>query len=88
MNSVETQIWIGGVLWEVEIEFWHQPDEDSTGMVESIDINKVWLLGFYPEGRSNFREYVAVNVRVNLRECSPSELEAYETAVYSCREVA
>lgn len=87
MNSIETQMWIGGVLWEVEIEFWYQPDEDSTGMAESVDISKVWLLGFYPEGRSALREYVAVNARVNLGECSPAELEAYETAVFDSREV-
>ena len=45
MATADVRLYLLGTLWEVEIDF----EYDSEDNWETIDISEVWLLGYYPE---------------------------------------
>lgn len=81
MSGFNKPMWLNGVLWEVEIEFNFWGAEPDTGINENIELNRVWLLGFYPEQNASRRDYVHTNIRVDLDQCTPAELEQFENEV-------
>ncbi len=81
MSEINCRMWISGILWEVEIGFCFNRAEPSTGLCEGVDVESVWLLGFYPEQNASKRDYVSVNIKVDLEECTPKEQLAFENAV-------
>ena len=81
MSEINCRMWISGILWEVEIGFCFNRAEPSTGLCEGVDVESVWLLGFYPEQNASKRDYVSVNAKVDLAECTPNELVEFESAV-------
>ena len=63
MATADVRLYLLGTLWEVEIDF----EYDSEDNWETIDINEVWLLGYYPEESSaNGRDYVPCRVKADL----------------------
>ena len=80
MSVINQPMWISGVLWEVEIHFDFYRAEPSTGLAEGAEVSEVWLLGHYPEQNPK-ADYVSVNIKVDLEECTPKEQLAFENAV-------
>jgi hypothetical protein len=82
MSSFNKPMWLNGVLWEVEIDFTFFGAEPDTGMSENVELNRVWLLGHYPEQNPSKRDYVPTNIRIDLQECKPDELKHFEDEIY------
>ena len=81
MSIANVQMYLLGTLWEVEVEFTYDPAEDSTGLAESIYIDQVWLLGYYPEGSGNTKDYVACHIKADLQCMSNTDDAALIAAV-------
>jgi len=67
MATAEVRLYLLGTLWEVEIDF----EYDSEDNWETIDITEVWLIGYYPESSSiTKRNYVPCRVKADLLSMS------------------
>lgn len=59
--TFEAEVWEMGVLWEVQIECSHNSDG-------ALELDDLWLVGYYPEGYSQGRNYVPVNIHADIGE--------------------
>jgi hypothetical protein len=86
MHTITTQMWLTGIRWEVEIHFDYQPEERDTGIPEGIELEQVWLLGYYPEDSAKRGDYVGTNIKCDLRELTPADLSDFEEVVWRSRQ--
>lgn len=78
-HTCETQLYLLGTLWEVEIEFSYDPAEPDVGLAERVYVDNVWLLGYAPEGDNKF---IACHIKADLKCMSPADYEICEYAVH------
>ena len=84
---LQSQRYIFGVFCELEIDYSYQPKEYDTGTPESIEIEEIWILGFYPEGCQSQAvrrgDYVSINAKCDLTEISDMD---YSEVTRECLE--
>jgi hypothetical protein len=81
MSTANVQMYLLGTLWEVEVEFTYDSAEDSTGLAEHIDIDTVWLLGYYPEGSGKAKDYIPCHIKADLQCMSNADNAALTAEV-------
>jgi len=82
---------ICGLLCEMELHYSHGIDTTEDG--EFVDLNEVWILGYFPEGvlarAAGIGDCVNINAKADLHCLSDAELQDLEAACHahaaSCR---
>lgn len=82
MSQFNTKMWMYGVLWKVQIEFHYQPEEQDTGTDESHTVERVMLIGHYPDHNAVIPALVPINIEVDLEQATPAELEEFDDQVF------
>jgi len=81
-HTCETQLYLLGTLWEVEIEFNYDPADPDVGLAENVYVENVWLLGYYPEGSGKRNDYVVCHIKADLQCMSSVDYDICENAVH------
>ncbi len=87
-STTTTQLYLLGTLWKVEIEFTYDPSDPLSNVADNIEINEVWLLGYYPEGSGKTDDYVACHIKADLQCFNRADDDACEEAVREYIEAA
>lgn len=74
-HTATTELCLLGTYWCVEIDFYY----DAYDNVEELNIEEVWLVGYYPE--FNGKEYVSCRIKANRYELTAEEEKKLEDAV-------
>ena len=82
MYEFDTKMWMYGILWRVEIQFDYQPEEQDTGTPESYTVERVTLLGHYPDHNAPIPAFVKTKIEVDLEQATPTELEEFDDQVF------
>ena len=82
-----TQFHLLGVYHEIEVYFTVEPCDPGSGTPETVELQEITLLGFYPEGcdspsvRRN--DYVYLGARADLNYLTLEEVNTLEDACYA-----
>jgi len=74
-HTATTELYLLGTYWCVEIDF-HYDAYDNT---EELEIEAVWLIGYYPEADGN--EYVSCRIKADKYALTGAEEAVLEKAV-------
>jgi hypothetical protein len=74
-HTCTTQLYLLGTLWQVEIDFYY----DAYDNTEELDVEAVWLIGYYPEADS--KDYVSCRIKADNYAFKPEEEKALEKEV-------
>ena len=86
MPTFNTQFHLLGVYCEVEVDYEVDPADPSVGLAETVNLNSVYILGYYPEGcesRSVIkRDYDYLNAKADLNYLTLEEMNTLESECY------
>lgn len=86
-HTATTEMYLLGTYWRVEIDFSYDPPEPDVGLSETIYIDQVWLLGYYPE-KAGGSDYVPCHIKCDMQCMNKEDIESLEEACHEFIETA